>query len=549
MKTWKCVALIGAIVLGGVALPDIYAEEGQGRENAGTWLMVTLTRDVKLEQAGWGAIEHHRNANFTVLVDEKLKGTGSVKKGDTLNVRLFLHKSLISPAVSNGKKGDQLFLGLPASDYRGPEVQVDYRAMAVLCGLDEALKERLNKEKNLPVGWSYDNRGAVHSFWASLKDKAPNASYFDPSDIGVVCPQTGMPAYTVGKAEVRFETVTPEIDYYDFKTPPKYIAETFNKHGHVVKISVTNNTKETITVPALRRIGTRILWNNSVGMIIFGQGNRSPLNREKITEKTEAVTLDPGQSVFGLIDIYLMEDLPLTMIDVGGSSGINCVISLGNAVAKFNIDISPFHIWGAYNKQAPNSSIPLCSYMKKESCLDKEALLSQFRGDLDTKLMFAAIDAGDAEKVKTLLTDGIPVNVKSPRKSPLYYAVEKGNEKIVKILLAAGADANSRPGTVCGPPPIYLARTGEMVKLLLASGAKIDTAENICGLPIHWYARMGNLEGIKIMLAAGVDAGAVSYGETPLDYAMKAGRDECAKFLRAAGTKTNLMQTNKEKVP
>jgi len=347
--------------------PNAPASRAGSRKENGTWLIVTLAQDIDLKQAGWGAIAHHKSAKFSVVVDEKLKGSGPIKKGDTVQVDLMLHGRHISAEVSDGKSGQQFFLGLEASDHGKLRVGISHHSSNTFCRLDDKLKALLVKEKNLPVGWSYDEDGKLQSFWMRCKD-TPDPKYFDKSNVGIECPETGMPAYTVGEASVELEFIDAGFDYYDFKELKERAVRCLVKRDanygidkHVVKITVKNNQEKKIEVPALRRIGDKILWNNSVGVIVSGKGCKVLLGREKIEKKTEAVALDPGESVSGQVDIYLADGFPRVLMYGWGGSRYTGVVALGDVAKGFVLDCDPFRVWGTYNKNAPGVAAPVCT--------------------------------------------------------------------------------------------------------------------------------------------------------------------------------------------
>ncbi len=341
----------------------------------GTWMVVTLDEDVRLEQRMWGAGEHHRQADFSVLVDEVIRGTGSAKPGDKLKISLNLIQQAINNEIGNGRKGNKFLLGVCESRLNGDEVSVDHWGGAgnVMLSYDADQRPQLLKEKNLPLFWSNTPAGQLNSYWTSFPKQVPDPKFFDPSDLGVACPKTGMPAYSVGKAEIAFELVDPGYDYYDFKDLKKSVPAYFdkkNKNGtygegpdkHVLKVTVSNPTREKITVPALRCIGDKVLWNNSVTIWIQDSGNKLMLNREKIEQKTDAVTLEPGKSISGMIDVLLAEGFPDMLMYGWGGTTVNGVVALGNASSPL-IDFSaePLLLWGTYNAHAKEVEVPLAT--------------------------------------------------------------------------------------------------------------------------------------------------------------------------------------------
>lgn len=100
--------------------------------------------------------------------------------------------------------------------------------------------------------------------------------------------------------------------------------------------------------------------------------------------------------------------------------------------------------------------------------------------------------------------------------TPLTFAVDHGDETVVKMLLAAGAPVNS-PARV----PIY-SREGDAPTGFWA--------------PLHAAARKGDEAMIALLLAAGADPnGRDKKGRTPLHYAGKHYYTKCHQLLLDAG--------------
>ncbi len=119
----------------------------------------------------------------------------------------------------------------------------------------------------------------------------------------------------------------------------------------------------------------------------------------------------------------------------------------------------------------------------------------------------------------------------------LTWACEKGYLKMVKCLLAAGADkdkANNDGNT----PLIRAAREGrvEMVQLLLSAGADKDKADSYGYTPWIGAAIWGHVETVQLLPAAGAKKGNVtSNDETALSFATSEGHQEIVLLLQSAG--------------
>jgi ankyrin repeat protein len=144
----------------------------------------------------------------------------------------------------------------------------------------------------------------------------------------------------------------------------------------------------------------------------------------------------------------------------------------------------------------------------------------------------AAIRKGDAERVKSLLTQGANVNAKSPYGATgLFFAADRGNVEVVKILLDHGADVNVKD-TFYGATALTWAAEKErveIIKLLLAKGATAGADDVLMG-----GVEKGNAEMVKAVLEhkSAVPAETLSRA---LASAMKNNKTEIADLLRKAG--------------
>jgi ankyrin repeat protein len=109
-----------------------------------------------------------------------------------------------------------------------------------------------------------------------------------------------------------------------------------------------------------------------------------------------------------------------------------------------------------------------------------------------------------------------------------------GDLERVTTLLQQGAPLEGRDNL--GRTPLMLAAHGEpdIIKLLLAHGARLDAMENDGDIPLSNAAEHGGLAGVQVLVAAGSDLNHVNrYGQTPLDLAARGGRDDVVGYLLA----------------
>lgn len=170
--------------------------------------------------------------------------------------------------------------------------------------------------------------------------------------------------------------------------------------------------------------------------------------------------------------------------------------------------------------------------------------------------LIAAVRAGDAETVSTLLAAGVDIDtVGSAAHVLLPIAAKEGYLEIAQLLLDAGADVHStmdgqKPG---GAPLIqasalqYAASWGhlDVAELLLARGADPNQAEHRLGdVPLHDAAWFNRADIVQVLLDNGavVDQRRMVDGMTPLHLAANNSSVEAAEALLEAGADVNLVE-------
>jgi ankyrin repeat protein len=113
-----------------------------------------------------------------------------------------------------------------------------------------------------------------------------------------------------------------------------------------------------------------------------------------------------------------------------------------------------------------------------------------------------AAQAGDIEKVKALLVQGIDVNGKDSRGLTLLHVASlSGHEELVRFLINRGADVSAK-----------------------ADGGQKAT-------PLHMAAAMGHKGVVEILLARGADINVQRHGQAPLSLAVVTGNKDMVEFL------------------
>jgi ankyrin repeat protein len=159
--------------------------------------------------------------------------------------------------------------------------------------------------------------------------------------------------------------------------------------------------------------------------------------------------------------------------------------------------------------------------------------------------IWEAAKEGNIESVKQYLDAGGDVDAKDKYEwTALRWAAAGGQNEIVELLIAKGADVNAKDYRVRRTPLHSAAAHGhkEVAKLLIINGADVNAKglnpliETQSGTPLHQAARNGQKEVIELLITSGADVNAkTKNGFTPLDVSSESGT---AGYLREQGAKS-----------
>ena len=167
--------------------------------------------------------------------------------------------------------------------------------------------------------------------------------------------------------------------------------------------------------------------------------------------------------------------------------------------------------------------------------------------ELKDSQLRSAIKEGSIENVKKAIANGANVNAMAFRsygalvRAPLDQAAGGGRKDIVQLLIAKGANVNTK--TDEGSTPLHSAAANEhenIAELLIAKGADVNAKKKNGLTPLHLATGsgwQGGYEIAKLLISKGADvnAKAYKYNLTPLHNAAREGRKETIKILIANG--------------
>ena len=155
---------------------------------------------------------------------------------------------------------------------------------------------------------------------AGCRDIAGGESLMGKVGHEFVCVSTGRPSYGWN----------PKADLGVKKVPSVWQTNSNRDGDGEMKITVSNFTEEPLIIPALRRTDERILWEESLVVLINGQGFRAPSSRG-VSDPTQPVTLAPDERISHVVNPLAIRNGPWPST---ANSRLSFMFCLGNHAAK-----------------------------------------------------------------------------------------------------------------------------------------------------------------------------------------------------------------------
>jgi cytohesin len=163
----------------------------------------------------------------------------------------------------------------------------------------------------------------------------------------------------------------------------------------------------------------------------------------------------------------------------------------------------------------------------------------------DYFVVIDAINRGDLNRIKELVSKGADVNARVGGVTPLLYAAVRGQKEIAEFLISKGSDVNVEDDLDEGGRTALMHATlnghVEIVDLLISKGADID-AKSREGKTALLYALWNKKKEItSLLILRGADINAKDkLGNTPLIYALIHKETEIARLLISKGADVNI---------
>jgi hypothetical protein len=160
--------------------------------------------------------------------------------------------------------------------------------------ISDAREKEVRFECTLPYGW-IAGEGEILSPWAELQCKWPKKVASKEGSFS--CSRTGRPSFEWNEKATMAITKVPSV-----------FVTNLNRDGDgEIRLTVSNFTNQPLTLPALRRTDKRILWKESLVVIIKGQAFKLP-GSKGISYPTEAVELKPNEEISFVVNPLAVRD-------------------------------------------------------------------------------------------------------------------------------------------------------------------------------------------------------------------------------------------------
>lgn len=149
-----------------------------------------------------------------------------------------------------------------------------------------------------------------------------------------------------------------------------------------------------------------------------------------------------------------------------------------------------------------------------------------------------AVETQDPRMVKLLLAARAKPNAAANAATlPLLLACEHGEPAVLNLLLDGGADARRARADGISVLEVCAGHApAAVVKRLLAAGAEVNRVDDQGQTPLMWAAAHGRVDNIRLLLAQGAEVNrATGNGMTPLFFALKSGSPEAPVAILDAG--------------
>lgn len=380
---------------------------------------------------------------------------------------------------------------------------------------------------------------------SSGNDAIPNLFYQSMFDMEEIQPQAALlRALTVTSEPATGRDVFPgAVMFPSIEDSNEELVEALIIRG--VELTATNRDGDTALHVAAAKVDnvaiTTRLLNAGSDVNAIGNGGATPLHYAVDTGDVGMVQLllhhDADQSIADdsqrtpLIRAENDQKQDLVLLLKGPETNSRMPIDeLANSDVGFS---QPTIVQHEAHVQVPSSDMELSNM--ELSAMGKISLME-------------AVRIGNLEIVRLWLRSGADLGAGLGSSTPLHVAAIRGHRAIALLLVAAGAEIDSR--TIQNLTPLHLAlhfRQPEVAIALINSGANVNALGIFGHTPLHEAARSGHMEVVKLLLASKVSVeGLDLFGQTALLHAAQNGHPDVVQTLITFGAGVDATSSKKQ---
>ncbi len=174
-------------------------------------------------------------------------------------------------------------------------------------------------------------------------------------------------------------------------------------------------------------------------------------------------------------------------------------------------------------------------------------------GNNGTTALIHAASRGHSDIVRTLIAAGADIHARNWESGALCAAINHHHPEVEQLLRTAGATLDMADAAYCGDigrvqqllaegaspnegnalPRAACNKHGEIVRLLMAAGADVDSTDCLDNTALHFAVRWGMSDIARLLLDAGADVHIenIDAHEEPLTVAVQEGQTDCVRLL------------------
>jgi ankyrin repeat protein len=268
-------------------------------------------------------------------------------------------------------------------------------------------------------------------------------------------------------------------------------------------------------------LGSLLLWAAEAGQSdVLGKCLRAGANVNFIDENGYTALMAASKRCHvDLVDNLIRNG---SNINVADKTGLNTPLNLAIESGCVDVVRTLLNSSADPNYMVDEGSHPILTSVAKDNIKMLELLLSHgalVKGKIGSTALSWAIQKKNLPMVEALISHGAEVNFRNlAGEPPLVVAVRHHNREIVEYLISKGAKANASHDGSTGSSALIIAviyGDSEMVRVLLEAGADVNSKSSDGSSALLLASKIGNLKTLTLLLNSGSHCSLVNkWGET-----------------------------------